>query len=122
MNLSDKSFSTRAVHAGERLPAGKYTPVATAIHPSVGYMYESMDDVDEIFSGDQEGYVYSRYGSPTVTAFEIALANLEGAETAYGFASGMAAGARLSARGGCKGRDHRGRRAGCVRRDLQPGE
>ncbi|RPJ50023.1 MAG: PLP-dependent transferase, partial [Chloroflexi bacterium] len=91
MNLSYKSFLTRAVHAGERLPVGKYTPVATAIHPSVGYLYESMDDVDEIFSGDQEGYVYSRYGSPTVTAFETAFANLEGAETAYGFASGMAA-------------------------------
>jgi cystathionine gamma-synthase/methionine-gamma-lyase len=50
-----------------------------------------MDDVDEIFGGTQEGYVYSRYGSPTVTAFETAVADLEGAEAAYGFASGMAA-------------------------------
>jgi cystathionine gamma-synthase/methionine-gamma-lyase len=50
-----------------------------------------MDDVDAIFGGEQEGYVYARYGSPTVTAFETAMADLEGSEAAYGFASGMAA-------------------------------
>jgi cystathionine beta-lyase/cystathionine gamma-synthase len=85
------AFSTRAVHAGERLPQGKFTPVSSAIQPSVGYLYESMDDVDEIFGGTQDGYVYARYGSPSVTAFETAVASLEGAEAAYGFASGMAA-------------------------------
>lgn len=90
-DLHSKSFSTRAVHAGERLPQGKFTPVSTAIQPTVGYLYESMDDVDAIFGGTQEGYVYARYGSPTVTAFETAVADLEGAEAAYGFASGMAA-------------------------------
>lgn len=90
-DLHSKSFSTRAVHAGERLPQGKFTPVSTAIQPTVGYLYESMDDVDEIFGGTKEGYVYSRYGNPTVTAFETAIADLEGAEAAYSFASGMAA-------------------------------
>ena len=90
-DLHSKSFSTRAVHAGERLPQGKFTPVSTPIQPTVGYLYESMDEVDEIFGGTREGYVYARYGSPTVTAFETAMAELEGAEAAYAFASGMAA-------------------------------
>ncbi len=89
--LHSKSFSTRAVHAGERLPQPKFTPVSSAIHPTVGFLYESMDDVDEVFGGAQEGYVYPRYGSPTVAAFETAVADLEGAEAAHGFASGMAA-------------------------------
>jgi cystathionine beta-lyase/cystathionine gamma-synthase len=35
--------------------------------------------------------VYPRYGSPTVTAFETAVADLEGGEAAFAFASGMAA-------------------------------
>lgn len=90
-NLQDKSFNTRAVHAGERVPPGDYVPVATPIHPTVGYLYDSMDDLDAIFATTREGYVYPRYGSPTVAAFETAVANLEGGEAAFAFASGMAA-------------------------------
>ncbi len=90
-NLSNKSFQTRAVHAGERTPAPDYTPVATPIYPSVGYLYESMDDMDAVFAGTKHGYVYSRYATPTVVAFETAIANLEGAEAAQAYSSGMAA-------------------------------
>jgi cystathionine gamma-synthase/methionine-gamma-lyase len=90
-NLSQKSFQTRAVHAGERVPAAEYTPVATPIWPSASYLYESMDDMDAVFGGEKPGYVYSRYASPTVTAFEAAVASLEGAEAAQAYSSGMAA-------------------------------
>jgi cystathionine gamma-synthase/methionine-gamma-lyase len=90
-NLSHKSFQTRAVHAGERAPAADYTPVSTPIYPSVGYLYESMDDMDAVFAGAKQGYVYSRYATPTVTAFEAAVASLEGAEAAQAYSSGMAA-------------------------------
>jgi cystathionine gamma-synthase/methionine-gamma-lyase len=90
-NLSKKAFLTRAVHAGERAPLGKDTPVATPIHPSVGYFYESMKNLDAAFEGKQEGYVYLRYGSPTVAAFEAAVAELEQGEACQAFSSGMAA-------------------------------
>jgi cystathionine beta-lyase/cystathionine gamma-synthase len=90
-DLSDKSFQTRAVHAGERIPAADYTPVATPIWPAVGYLYESMDDMDAVFAGAKQGYVYLRYASPTVTAFEAAVASLEGAAAAQAYSSGMAA-------------------------------
>lgn len=89
--LRRKGFVTRAVHAGERAPQGDYTPVATPIHPTVGFVYESMDDLDAIFATTREGYVYPRYGSPTVIAFEQAIAELEAGEAAHAFASGMAA-------------------------------
>jgi cystathionine gamma-synthase/methionine-gamma-lyase len=89
--MKNQNFATRAVHAGERAAQGNYTPVATPIHPSVGYVYDSMDELDAIFATTQPGYVYPRYGSPTVAAFEAAMANLEGGEAAYAFASGMAA-------------------------------
>lgn len=87
----NKAFSTRAVHAGERIPPAGYTPVATPIHPSVGFLYDSMDDLDAVFAGAKAGYVYPRYGSPTVAAFEMAVAALEGGEAALALASGMAA-------------------------------
>jgi cystathionine gamma-synthase/methionine-gamma-lyase len=89
--MKNKSFATRAVHAGEHAPRGNYVPVATPIHPSVGYVYDSMDELDAVFATTQQGYVYPRYGSPTVAAFEAAIANLEGGEAAHAFASGMAA-------------------------------
>ncbi len=90
-NVATHSFATRAVHAGERAPRPDFTPVVTPIHPTVGYVYDSMDDLDAIFGTQRDGYVYPRYGSPTVRAFEEAMADLEGGETAHAFASGMAA-------------------------------
>jgi cystathionine gamma-synthase/methionine-gamma-lyase len=91
IKLHGKGFITRAVHAGERTPRPDYTPVATPIHPTVGYLYDSMNDLDAIFATTRGGYVYPRYGSPTVAAFEEAVAELEGGEAAFAFASGMAA-------------------------------
>jgi cystathionine beta-lyase/cystathionine gamma-synthase len=90
-NLRNKAFITRAVHAGERVPLGKYTPVATPIHLSVGYFYDRMEDLDAVFDERQTGYVYLRYGSPSVAAFEAVIAELEEGEAAHAFSSGMAA-------------------------------
>ncbi|MDQ2693112.1 MAG: PLP-dependent aspartate aminotransferase family protein [Chloroflexota bacterium] len=90
-DLSRTSFQTRAVHAGERAPSGDYKTVSTPIHPSVGYLYENMEDLDAVFAGTKNGYVYSRYVTPTTAAFEAAVASLEGAEAAQAYSSGMAA-------------------------------
>ena len=90
-DLRAKGFATRAVHSGERVPPADFTPVASPIHPSVGFLYDSMDDLDAVFATTREGYVYPRYGSPTVTAFETAVAALEQAEAAHAFSTGMAA-------------------------------
>jgi cystathionine gamma-synthase/methionine-gamma-lyase len=86
-----RSIFTQAVHAGERATLPDFTPVSTPIHFSVGYVYEDMADLDAIFGGERPGYVYPRYGSPTVHAFEAAIATLEGAGDAVAFASGMGA-------------------------------
>jgi len=85
------SFQTRAVHAGERAAPADFTPVATPIWTTVGYTYESMDDLDAVFDGAKRGQVYLRYSNPTVEAFEAAVANLESAEAAQAYSSGMAA-------------------------------
>jgi cystathionine gamma-synthase/methionine-gamma-lyase len=82
---------TQAVHAGERAERPDFRPVSTPVHRSVGYVYESMADLDAIFGNARPGYVYPRYGSPTVAALEAAVATLEGGEAAVATASGMAA-------------------------------
>ena len=90
-DLYKKGFSTRAVHSGERKSRGEWTPVATPIYSTVGYLYESMDDLDAVFGGQKTGYAYTRYENPTVTAFEETMAEIEGGEAAQAYASGMAA-------------------------------
>jgi cystathionine gamma-synthase/methionine-gamma-lyase len=50
-----------------------------------------MDDLDAVFAGSKAGQIYLRYGSPTVSAFEAAVAMLEGAQAAQAYSSGMAA-------------------------------
>ena len=76
---------------GERAPRPDFTPVSTPVYRAVSYAYEDLDDLDAIFAGTREGYVYGRYGNPTVRALERAVAGLEGAEDAIACASGMAA-------------------------------
>ena len=91
MPTNKPSIYTQAVHAGERGPRPDFTPVVTPIYNSVGYLYESMDQLDAVFAAEREGYVYPRYGTPTNAALERAVAILEGGEAALSFASGMAA-------------------------------
>jgi cystathionine beta-lyase/cystathionine gamma-synthase len=82
---------TQAVHAGEGGARPDFTPVSTPIYQTVGYVYDSMDDLDAVFGGTRSGFVYPRYGTPTNEALERAVAVLEGGEAALSFASGMAA-------------------------------
>ena len=89
--LKGKSIFTQAVHAGERGPRPDFTPVSAPVHFSVGYLYDDMADLDGVFGGERSGFVYPRYGSPTVSAFEQAVAELEGGDEAVAFASGMGA-------------------------------
>jgi O-succinylhomoserine sulfhydrylase len=56
-----------------------------------GFVYPDAETAERRFAGEDDGYVYARYGNPTVTMFEERLRLLEGAEACYGTASGMAA-------------------------------
>src|SRR5512142_1128857 len=89
--LTSKTGETLAVHAGERASKADSVPTVTPVWPAVGYLYESMDEMDAVVEGARSGPLYLRYGSPTVSAFEEAVAALERAEAAQAYSSGMAA-------------------------------
>ena len=89
--VKGKSIFTKAVHAGERAAKPEFQPVTTPVYNTVGFLYEDMHDLDAIFGNEREGYVYARYGNPTNSALEEALAFLEEGEAALTFGSGMAA-------------------------------
>jgi cystathionine beta-lyase/cystathionine gamma-synthase len=85
------NLATLLVHAGERLDVPVGLPVSTPIYSTATFTYETMAEVDRVFAGEQPGYVYTRYGNPTVAALEEAMRQLEGGAAACAYASGMAA-------------------------------
>lgn len=89
--MTDFSIATQFVHAGERLNAPKGVPASTPIYASSSFIYERVEDIDRIVEGETSGFVYSRYGNPTVAAFEEAMAELESGKFAFAYGSGMAA-------------------------------
>jgi len=89
--MTDFSLATQFVHAGERKSAPSGIPASTPIYASSSFIHERVEDIDSIVDGDTSGFVYSRYGNPTVAAFEDAMAALENGKFAYAFGSGMAA-------------------------------
>ncbi|HKA47148.1 MAG TPA: O-succinylhomoserine sulfhydrylase [Methyloceanibacter sp.] len=81
--------ATRLVHGGTL--RSQFGETSEAIFLNSGYVYDSAEQAEARFKGDEEGFVYSRYANPTVAMFEARMCALEGAEAARGTASGMAA-------------------------------
>ncbi len=84
-------INTQLVHAGGHSDPPVGRPTATPIYASSTYTYESMAEIDQVFAGDKAGYIYTRYGNPTVNAFAEAMRVAEGGATACAYSSGMAA-------------------------------
>jgi cystathionine beta-lyase/cystathionine gamma-synthase len=81
---------TKAIHRG-RSQAAEVAPLTTPIYESTTFVFDSAADVEAHAEGRSARYLYSRYENPTVEAVEGVVAELEGAESARLFASGMAA-------------------------------
>ena len=86
----DPGFGTIAVHGGEE---GRFAfdPVSTPIYQTSTFTFGSAEEGGEVEKGEREGFIYTRIGNPTVSAFEDKMALLEGAESCVSFSSGMAA-------------------------------
>ena len=62
-----------------------------ALYLTSGYVYETAAQGDARTADEEAGYVYGRFGNPTVTMFEDRLALIEGADACQATATGMAA-------------------------------
>lgn len=65
--------------------------LAHPIYQTSTFAFKNTDHGAALFSGEIEGYIYSRLGNPTVAALEREIAFLEKGEVAAAFSSGMAA-------------------------------
>ena len=86
---NDWQVATRLVRGG--LARSEHGEIAEALFLTQSFAYDSAEAADARFSGAEPGFIYARYGNPTVRMFEQRLALLEGAEACRATASGMAA-------------------------------
>lgn len=78
--------ATSAITAGRRSNS-----LAPALWGSTTWEASNLDDAARRAGAGRGGEFYSRYSNPTVRSFEQAVAELEGAEDALAFGSGMGA-------------------------------
>lgn len=79
---------TRAIRAGR---ADNATALAPILWATTTFTTPTVDDGRQMATSVAASRFYGRYGNPTVRGFEDAIAELEGAESARAFASGMGA-------------------------------
>src|SRR5210317_2169759 len=87
MNKDRKdAFATRVIHAGQA-PDPSTGAIMPPIYATSTYVQQS--------PGVHQGFEYSRSQNPTRFAYERCIANLEGGQAGFAFASGLAAIATL---------------------------
>src|SRR5690625_1614057 len=90
MMKNKKRFETDVIHEGYDTK-DMLGSLSTPIFQTSTYTFDSAEQGERRFAGEEEGYMYSRLGNPTVTVLEKRIAALEGGERGLAFASGMAA-------------------------------
>ncbi len=83
--------ATIAIWGGEQEHARFERATQVPVVHSVSFGYEDIDTWHAVATGKAKGHIYSRNTNPTVRAFEEKLRDLEGAEAATSFSTGMAA-------------------------------
>jgi len=91
---SNKALSISTILASERYILPDEKPHSLPIFSTSSFEMESLDTSMDLFEGKRKGFVYSRYGNPTVEALEQKLALIESGDNnaaAVMTSSGMAA-------------------------------
>jgi methionine-gamma-lyase len=74
-SFSPSGFGTTAVHAGHEKDPNNAHQVP--IYASSTYVFDTAEQGMRRFSGQEKGYIYSRWGNPTITEAEQKIAALE---------------------------------------------
>ena len=84
------SFETLQLHAGQR-PDAETKSRAVPIYQTTSFVFEDVQEAEDLFALRKPGNIYTRIGNPTVAVFEERMAALEKGVGALATASGMAA-------------------------------
>jgi O-succinylhomoserine sulfhydrylase len=80
---------TRLVHSGTL--RSQFGETSEALFLTQGFVYDSAEQCEARFKGEETGFLYSRFSNPNVSMFERRMIELEGAGAARATATGMAA-------------------------------
>ena len=80
---------TRLVHSGSL--RSQFGETSEALFLTQGFIYDSAEQCEARFKGEDPGFLYSRFSNPNISMFERRMIELEGAEAARATATGMAA-------------------------------
>ena len=86
---SELGFATRQIHVGKQ--KNTVGALCAPIYQTSTFEFESVEQGGARFAGQENGYIYTRLGNPTITAVEEKIASLENGEAAVAAASGMGA-------------------------------
>ena len=73
------------------LNRSNFKETSEALFLNSGFIYDSAEQAEAIFKGEQTGFQYTRYANPTIEMFERRLALLDGSEACFATSSGMSA-------------------------------
>ena len=84
------NFETLQLHAGQT-PDAETKSRAVPIYQTTSFVFEDVQEAEDLFALRKPGNIYTRIGNPTVAVFEERMAALEKGVGALATASGMAA-------------------------------
>lgn len=89
MDTNDLGFNSKLIHGGGfKDPLGSAT---VPIYQTSTFRFDSADHGAACFSGESNGYIYTRIGNPTISALEAQVALLEKGFGGIATSSGMGA-------------------------------
>jgi O-succinylhomoserine sulfhydrylase len=89
MNEEDFGFETQAIRG--QLERTQFLEHSVPLYLTSSFVFEDAEDMRASFADEKERNIYSRYSNPNTIEFINKVCQMEGAETGFAFASGMAA-------------------------------
>ncbi len=85
----ENKFETNAVRT--QMERSQYLEHSTPIYLTSSFVFEDAEDMRASFAEEKDRNIYSRYANPNSSEFIDKVCQMEGAESGFAFASGMAA-------------------------------
>lgn len=87
--MKNNGFTTTTIHS-DRRGSVEHGAIHQPMHPSSEFAFKDARELAAVFQG-KSGYTYARQGTPTTTALEQQITQMEGGIASVSFATGMAA-------------------------------
>ncbi|WP_435313730.1 trans-sulfuration enzyme family protein, partial [Cellulophaga fucicola] len=85
----NRKFETNAIRT--QIERSQFLEHSAPLYLTSSYVFEDAEDMRASFAEEKDRNIYSRYSNPNTSEFIEKICQMEGAETGFAFASGMAA-------------------------------